>query len=179
MKTTRHTYTVGELERVKGRLIEIAKRPSSLGEDVDLMIAVRVIDKEISQNKERKQTVAEMDLNHLSIRRAELSKEFERETGDKCMVYLDGVGDVCSESYVDWLEALIVRQEVKLAALESSLSRAQERLKEIEKIADGARLHRHISTCDCCYCRIYRLATEDAKPSPEREEKPTVKPEKE
>ena len=61
-----------------------------------------------------------------------------------------------------------------LATLESSLSRAQERLKGIgviakkEKHCDGPE-----GLCDCCVILtdIICLVTEDAKPSPEREER--------
>ena len=74
-----------------------------------------------------------------------------------------------------------------IASLESSLSRAQERLKEIEDIAQAALRWKEFSlaktmsafTAIFGLAALHRLATEDAKPSPEREEKPTVKPEKE
>ena len=67
----------------------------------------------------------------------------------------------------------VIESEIRQAfnALESSLSRAQERLKRIEEMAIQSRFSK---TCDCATCRgfddIHRLATEDAKPSPEREE---------
>ena len=78
----------------------------------------------------------------------------------------DQAADYYHEDYVSGLKN-------RITALESSLSRAQERLKGIgviakkEKHCDGPE-----GLCDCCVVLtdIIRLATEDAKPSPEREE---------
>ena len=52
----------------------------------------------------------------------------------------------------------------KLAALESSLSRAQERLKEIGEMSKKQTQsypYEHYSECPCWACCIHRLATED------------------
>ena len=67
--------------------------------------------------------------------------------------------------------------ELRVTTLESSLSRAQERLAGIIGITGQWILKRgDIPGCRCDICRIHRLATEDAKPSPERE---STQPEKE
>ena len=92
----------------------------------------------------------------------------------------DQAADYYHEDYVSGLKN-------RITTLESSLSRAQERLKEIEDIAQAALRWKEFSlaktmsafTAIFGLAALHRLATEDAKPSPEREEKPTVKPEKE
>ena len=62
----------------------------------------------------------------------------------------------------------------EIRQLRSSLSRAQERLKKIRDIAFSEIRCETDEMCDYCaiLTTIHRLATEDAKPSPEREEKP-------
>ena len=173
MKTTRHTYTVGELERVKGRLIEIAKRPSSLGEDVDLMIAVRVIDEKISQNKERMQGRVEMEelkpcpfCGSDNVDLVDVSETHEHQgyvvcRNNACGAWPHNVEEI--EAVINQWNSRPIEdtQNKRIAALESELSRAQERLRKIDEIANGFLMFDQGHLISDPWREVHYLATED------------------
>ena len=68
------------------------------------------------------------------------------------------------------LSELMPDIESEFTALESSLSRAQERLKRISKFSDWWIRYSPTQEESERWKSVWHIATEDAKPSPEREE---------